>query len=151
MADDQVRTSSKGCTRDSKMEVIVTRWYVSWSNIWCCCSLSKVVVLSRITTTNCSTVLLLVPTSPSSSLKAIRTFFISLQIASHHNVSPLAPSSLFASATDLGTRMPNLWVQTQYFDLTFAIIRFRFLRTHDTHHANAGSWEILARTEFSAS
>ena len=40
----------------------MTRWYVSWRNIWCCCSLSKVVVLSRITTTNCSTVLLLVPT-----------------------------------------------------------------------------------------
>jgi len=58
------------------------------------------------------------------------TFFISLQIASHHNVSPLALSSLFASATDLGTRMPNLWVRTQYFDLTFAIIRFRFLRTN---------------------
>jgi len=53
----------KGCARDSKMEVIVTRWYVSWSNIWCCCSLSKVVVLSRIATTNCSTVLLLVPTA----------------------------------------------------------------------------------------
>ena len=45
------------------MGVIVTRWYVSWSNIWCCCSLSKVVVLSRITTTNRSTVLLLVPTA----------------------------------------------------------------------------------------
>jgi hypothetical protein len=45
------------------MEVIVTRWYISWSNIWCCCSLSKVVVLSRITTTNRSTVLLLVPTA----------------------------------------------------------------------------------------
>jgi len=26
------------------MEVIVTRWYGSWSYIWCCCSLSKVVV-----------------------------------------------------------------------------------------------------------
>ena len=26
------------------MEVIVTRGYVSWSNFWCCCSLSKVVV-----------------------------------------------------------------------------------------------------------
>ena len=45
------------------MEVIVTRWNVNWSDIWCCCSLSKVVVLSRITTTNCSTVLLLVPTA----------------------------------------------------------------------------------------
>ena len=45
------------------MEVIVTLWYVSCNNIWCCCSLSKVVVLSRITTTNCSTVLLLVPTA----------------------------------------------------------------------------------------
>ena len=45
------------------MEVIVTRWYVSWSDIWCCSSLSKVVVLSRITTTNCSTVLLWVPTA----------------------------------------------------------------------------------------
>ena len=33
------------------MEVIVTLWYVSCNNIWCCCSLSKVVVLSRITTT----------------------------------------------------------------------------------------------------
>ena len=39
------------------MEVIVTRSYVSWSNFWCCCSLSKVVVLSRITTINRSTVL----------------------------------------------------------------------------------------------
>ena len=45
------------------MEVIVTRWYVIWSNIWCCCSLSKVAVLSRITTTNRATVLLLVPTA----------------------------------------------------------------------------------------
>ena len=41
----------------------MTRWYVSWSNFRCCCSLSKVVVLSRITTTNRSTVLLLVPTA----------------------------------------------------------------------------------------
>ena len=66
MADDQVRTSSKvarGTPKWTKMEVIVTRWYVSWSNFWCCCSLSNVVVLSRITTTNRSTVLLLVATA----------------------------------------------------------------------------------------
>ena len=63
MADDQVRTSSKVARGTPKMEVIVTLWYVNCNNIWCCCSLSKVVVLSRITTTNCSTVLILVPTA----------------------------------------------------------------------------------------
>jgi len=56
------------------MEVIVTRWYVSWSNIWCCCSLSKVVVLSRITTISRSTVLLLV-------LTAHLTFFLAVKSA----------------------------------------------------------------------
>ena len=45
------------------MEVIVTRGYVSLSNFWCCSSLSKVVVLSGITTINRTTVLLLVPTA----------------------------------------------------------------------------------------
>jgi len=58
MADDNFN----GCARDSKREPIVTRWYVSWSNI-CCCSLSNVIFLSRITTINRSTVLLLVPTA----------------------------------------------------------------------------------------
>ena len=47
----------------------------SWSNIWCCCSLSKVVVLSRITTNNCSTVLLLVPTAYLTFLQIVMQLF----------------------------------------------------------------------------
>ena len=83
--------------------------------------------------------------------KAGRTFFISLQIASHQRVSPFSSSSIFASSTLFGILTPNLWVRTQYFAFNFDIILFFFWRTCFVHHANAGSPAIRRCVAYSAS
>ena len=77
-----------------------------------------------------------------------RTLRISLQIASHHNVFPFSASRALASAPIFGILIPNLCVFTQYFDLTFAIMRF--LYPQGTHQAKAGSSAILDATVYSA-
>jgi len=60
MADNQSTHASNGCARLSKGEVIVTRWCAILSNIkGVVLALSKVVVLSRITTIYCSIVVIL--------------------------------------------------------------------------------------------
>ena len=89
---------------------------------------------------------------PSNTSKAEQTFLISLQMASHQSVSPFCSSIFFASSTDLGMRIPNLWVLSQYLDLTLASIWFLFLSTNGTHHANAGSIDIrVARANMATS
>ena len=82
--------------------------------------------------------------------KACFTFLISLHIASHHCESPFSWSRHFASSTDLGIRIPNLWVLTQYFDLTLDMIQFLFFNVCGTHQAKAGSIAIFAATAYSA-
>ena len=57
-----------------------------------------------------------------------REFFISLQMASHHSVFPLALSFANASSTDFGICIPYLWVCYQYFNFTFVRTRSRFFR-----------------------
>ena len=86
---------------------------------------------------------------PSNSSNAGLTFFISLQMASHHRVSPFALSSLMASSTDFGIQMPNLWVRTQYFDFILATIRLRQRSTVGIHQANAGSIAMQDATAYS--
>ena len=67
-------------------------------------------------------------------------------------VCPPFPSIFFASSTDLGMQIPNLWVLSQYFDFTLASIRFLFLSTNGTHHANAGSIDMrVARANLATS
>ena len=70
-------------------------------------------------------------------------------MASHHRVSPFALSSLMASSTDFGIRMPNLWVRTQYFDFILATIRLRRRSTVGVHQANAGSIAMRDATAYS--
>ena len=70
-------------------------------------------------------------------------------MASHHRVSPFALSSLTASSTDFGIRMPNLWVRTQYFDYILATIQLRRRSTVGVHQANAGSIAMRDATAYS--
>ena len=89
-------------------------------------------------------------TSFSQTSKAGLTFLISLHIVSHHCESPFSWSRHLASLTDLGIQIPNLWVLSQYFDLTFDMIRFLFFNVYGTHQAKAGSMAIFAATVYSA-
>ena len=89
-------------------------------------------------------------TSFSQTSKAGLTFLISLHIASHHCESPFSWSRHLASLTDLGIRIPNLWVLSQYFDLTFDMIRFLFFNVYRIHQAKTGSMAIFAATAYSA-
>ena len=82
--------------------------------------------------------------------KAGLTFLISLHIASHHCESPFSWSRHLASSTDLGIRISNLWVLSQYFDLTFDMIWFLFINVYGTHQAKSGSMAIFAATGYSA-
>ena len=86
----------------------------------------------------------------SQTLKAGLTFLILLHIASYHKVSPFSWSRCLASSTDLGIRIPNLWVLSQYFDFTFDMIRILFFNVYRTHQAKAGSIAIFATTAYSA-
>ena len=87
---------------------------------------------------------------PSNTSKAGLTYFISLQIASHHNVFPQLASICRACITDLGISIPNVCVLSQYFDFVLAMILLCFLRTDDANQANAGSSEIWAEIAYSA-
>ena len=84
------------------------------------------------------------------SSKAILTFLISWNIASHHSVLPFYLSSDIASLTDLDITNKYLWVKVQYFDFNFEMIRFLFFINCGTHHTNVGSWEIRIWWEYSA-
>ena len=86
---------------------------------------------------------------PSNTSNAGLTFFISLQIASHHRVFPLLASICHACMTLLGISILNLCVLNQYFDLVLAIILLRFFRTDDDHQANTGSSEMCDDTVYS--
>ena len=89
-------------------------------------------------------------TSFSRTSKAGLTFLISLHIVSHHCESPFSWSRCLESSTDLGIRIQNLLVLSQYFDLTFDKIRFLFFNVYGTHQAKAGSMAIFAATVYSA-
>ena len=63
---------------------------------------------------------------------------------------PFSWSRCLASSTDLRIQIPNLWVLSQYFDLTFDMIRFLFFNVYGTHQAKAGSMAIFAAAAYSA-
>ena len=86
----------------------------------------------------------------SQGLKKIRTSFISLHMASHHNVLRFSSPNLFASAASRWTLIPNSWVLVQYMDVVFAMIRLLLFITKGTHHAKAGSCDIRNSTTYSA-
>ena len=86
----------------------------------------------------------------SNTLKAGCTFFIYFMIAYHHKVSPLSLSIRMASSTALGTRIPYLWVLSQYLCI-FKMMRSLFSHTNFTHHTKAGSSHILFSTAYSSS
>ena len=69
-------------------------------------------------------------------------------MAFHQRVLPFSSSNAFASCTELGILMPNLCVQTQYFDFSFSIMPLRFSSTCHIHHVNSGSLTIQQCTEF---
>ena len=86
----------------------------------------------------------------SNTLTASRTFFISFVIAFHNKVSPFSFSIRIASSTVLVTRIPYLWVLSQYL-CVFEMMRSRFRYTNLTHHEKDGSSDILFSTAYSAS
>ena len=59
------------------------------------------------------------------------TFFISLQIASHHKVLPFSLSNTSAYSIVLGTRIPNLCVRCQFLlDLWQYLVPFLYVMFH---------------------
>ena len=75
-------------------------------------------------------------------LKSWADFFHLLTDGVPPQCVPIFSSIFLASSTDLGMRIPNLWVLSQYLDLTLASMRFLFLSMNGTHHANAGSIDM---------
>ena len=82
--------------------------------------------------------------------KAGLMFLIYLQMASHQRVLPFSSSHAFASCTDLGILTPNLCLLTQYFDLSFPMMRLLFVSTCRTHNVNTGSHEMRRYTKYLA-